>query len=304
MKKKVVITGVSGFIGSALADYLDKDYDIIGIDREKWEGQKDRPFFKKDINDGLVDMDDIYAVIHLAARPGVRSSHEMFDEVCKDNILATQRVIAKCIDCWKPKKLLLASSSSVYGNSGKKDEPSREDDQVNPMSPYAMSKVAGEQLVTTYKNAGLLNDIKVVSLRFFTVYGPNQRNELAIRAFTDWILQGQPIQLHGTGEQMRDFTNIEDICSGIEMLLDCDMDLITHDIYNIGSNDCHSINEIVRLICEITGRNVTINYQPKNIWDSDVTLADISRLKELGWSPKVKFIDGLKEQIKWQMKYI
>jgi nucleoside-diphosphate-sugar epimerase len=302
--KNIIVTGSSGFIGSALKTYLEKDYRIIGIDRKGYLSRKTKDFYLQDINDGLpdlMDVDEIYAVIHLAALPGVRDSHKNFKQVCMDNILATQRVIQKCIDNWKPKKLLVASSSSVYGNLGKDGHALKEDEGVSPVSPYAMSKVATENLLVTYKNCGLLKDIDATSLRFFTVYGPHQRNELAIRAFTDWILQDKPITLYGTGKQVRDFTHIDDICSGIKRLLKWD-DPYKY-CYNIGSNDTHSINEIIHMICDITGKDVTINYQPRSIWDVDATNADISRIgKDWGWYPKVKFEDGLKGQIEWQKK--
>lgn len=305
-KKRIIITGSVGFIGTALVKYLNKDYNIIGIDRryppDNFSQVKNYIHYPIDINDmgTLTEAKNIYAVIHLAASPGVRESHENFKQVCKDNILGTQRIIDRCISDWKPEKLLIASSSSVYGDNGKDGHALREDEIINPRSPYAMSKVANEQLMTTYKNCGLLDGIKTASLRFFTVYGPNQRNELAIRAFTDWILRDEPIILYGTGEQIRDFTHIDDICSGIKALMESDL---PHDIYNIGSNDCHSINEIIYLICKITGKNVTINYQPRNMYDVDATLADIDRIfNDTHWQPEINFEDGLRGQIEWQKK--
>ena len=304
-KKIVLITVVTGFIGSALSEYLKKDYRIIGIDRKGYIKRHTKDFYLIDINDGLCgsfDVDDIYAVIHLAALPGVRNSHELFSQVCKDNILATQRVIAKCISDWKPKKLMIASSSSVIGDIGRDGHAVREDEGVSPRSPYALSKVADEQLITTYKNCGMLGDIEAISMRFYTCYGINQREELAIRAFTDCILQDKPITLYGTGQQIRDFTEIRDICSGIKALLENELH---YDIYNIGSNDTHSINEIIHMICEITGKNVTINYQPRNRYDVDATNACIDRIKnDTGWKPSVKFYEGLEEQIEWQKKML
>jgi UDP-glucuronate 4-epimerase len=301
MKEKVIITGISGFIGSALAEWLDKDYTIIGIDRVQWKNKGDRQFFNQDINDPLPDLEDIFAVIHLAARPGVRDSHELFSEVCKDNILGTQRILDKCITQWKPKKILIASSSSVYGDGGRDGHALEEIDKRNPMSPYAMSKCATEDLVTTYKNAGFLKGIECASLRFFTVYGPNQRNELAIRAFIDWILKDEPIIVYGTGQQRRDFTYIDDICRGIESLLKKGIGVFENNIYNIGSGESVSLYDIIYNVCTYLRKEVRINYQPRNIWDSEVTLSDSSKLyRATGWLPEVKFKDGLIKQIEWQ----
>jgi len=302
MKKKVIITGSSGFIGSALTERLKKKYKVIGIDKINRNISSDIKFYQKDINFDLPDIKDVYAVIHLAARPGVRNSHELFDEVCKDNILGTQRIIKKCIENWKPKRLLIASSSSVYGDKGRGGLELEEYESLSPRSPYAMSKCANEYLISTYKNCGMLKDIECTSMRFFTVYGPHQRNELAIRAFTDWILKDQPIILYGDGKQKRDFTHIDDICSAIEILISTNK--ILYSAYNIGSNESHSINEIICYIAKITGKKVTIDYRPRDIYDVDETLADINRMKELGWSPKINFYEGLRGQIEWQKTLI
>jgi len=298
-KNKIIITGSSGFIGSALTQKLSKDYNIIGIDRKSPSGvlmdirsKGNFNYFLQDINDKLPDIKDVYAVIHLAAKAGVRDSHKKFEQVCKDNILATQRIIDMCITKWKPKRFLLASSSSVYGDLGKDGHALKVTDGVSPMSPYAMSKVAGEQLVTTYKNCGLLDGIETTSMRFFTVYGPNQRNDLAIRSFIDCILRDKPITLYGTGDQTRDFTHIDDICKGINELLKYGYG----EIVNIGSGKTISINNIIHMIATYLDKNVTIDYQPRNIYDIDCTKASDSVFIE----NKIKFEDGLKEQIEWQ----
>jgi len=308
MKKKIVVSGASGFIGTALVKHLHKKYSIIGIDRRTNTYPKGVKFYNMDINNGLPDIDDVYCVIHLAANPGVRDSYENFEQVCIDNIYGTHSVLDKCISDWKPERILLASSSSVYGDLGRDGHALKEDDGVAPRSPYAMSKVANESLVETYQNCGLLDGINTTCMRFFTVYGPNQRNELAIRAFTDWILRDEPITLYGKGQQVRDYTHIDDIVSGIEALMNIPKNIHYRSAYNIGSGDARSINEIIHLICKYTGKNVTINYQPRDRYDVDRTLADNNRLQsdsdfggvECYWKPKIKFEEGLKEQILWQ----
>jgi len=303
--KKVIITGIDGFIGTALCCKLMEKYHIIGIDRNNKNGYKNTEtfeFYHQDINDSLPDIEDIFAVIHLAANPGVRDSHEKFESVCRDNILGTQSIIRKCIESWKPEKLLIASSSSVYGDEGYDGRDLVEEEGRHARSPYGMSKIADELLIDTYKSCGLLDGIECASMRFFTVYGPNQRNELAIRAFTDWILRDEPITLYGDGEQIRDFTHIDDICDGIQALMENEL---KHDIYNIGSNYAISINRIIYMIAKYLNKNVTINYQPRNRYDVDRTLANIDRIYEdTKWYPKVRFEDGLRQQIEWQKKKI
>lgn len=302
MKKKICITGASGFIGSALTEWLRKEYKIIAIDRVPYEFHRSVKFYCQDINSTLPNLKDVYAVIHLAARPGVRNSRELFREVCNDNILGTQRILDKCVTNWKPKILLISSSSSVYGDNGQDGHALKEEEIVSPRSLYACSKVANEQMMITYKNCGLLDDISCAALRYFTCFGPNQRNELAIRAFTDWMIKGESITLYGTGNQFRDFTYIDDICSGIESFLSDNM-FMNAEIFNIGSGNSHSINEIIHMIATYLNKNVTINYQPRNRYDVDRTLADISKIRYwTGWRPKIKFKDGLEQQIDWQKR--
>lgn len=301
-RKKVIVTGCDGFIGYSLINYLKKNtnYEIIGIDRKNDNNITNIKFYHQDINDGLPDIKDVYAVVHLAAKPGVRDSHENFENVCKDNILATQRVIKKCIDSWKPKKILIASSSSVYGLTGDDCHDLHEYEWVNPVSPYGASKVMDELLLTTYHNCGLLKGVVSISMRFFTVYGPKQRDELSIRSFIDHILRDEPIIVHGDGSQVRDFTNISDICSAICLILDKNDLIQGHSTFNIGSGEQHSLNEIIHMLSTLLDKDVTIHYTSKNIWDVFSTKADNSKIKDLGWKPRVKFIDGIKEQIKWQ----
>jgi len=314
-KKKIIVTGCEGFIGSALTRHLCKNYHIIGIDRRKSSGpfKDNTEFYHQDINDSLPDIENVYAVIHLAASPGVRDSHEKFEAVCRDNILGTQRIIDKCITSWHPKKLILTSSSSIYGNLGADGHALKEEEFPSPQSPYAYSKVADEMLMRTYKNCGMLDGIDACAIRLFTVTGEGQREELAIRAFTDRILRDEPIILNGSGKQSRDFIYIGDVCRAIQALLEIDF---KHDIYNIGSGESHSINEIIHMIATYLDKDVTIKYQPRNCFDVDKTLADISRIlidtgklkmdnntgymyPPGGWKPKISFEEGLKREIEW-----
>jgi len=302
MKKTVVITGVDGFIGSHLVKHLSHKYNIIGIDRKNNHGYRDKKgftFLKMDINDGipLININkEIYGVVHLAARAGVRDSHINFKEVCKDNILATQTIIRKCAEDWHPRKLLIASSSSVYGNSYRLMS---EDCQLNPLSPYALSKLTCEKLLKMYKRNRYLDDIESAALRFFTVYGPNQRDDLAIQSFIYNILRDKPITVYGDGQQSRDFTYIEDVCAAIDCMLE-KSNYIKKEVYNIGSGKPRSLNSVIRDISRIINKSVTIIYKEKNPFDVQKTFADISRMyNNFGWKPKTSWEVGLKRQIEW-----
>lgn len=308
MKKKILITGSSGFIGSAITKFLSKDYDIIGVDRkpilDELKSIENYKHYQYDIVEQLPDESDIYAVIHLAANPGVRSSHEKFENVCRDNILGIQKVFKKCIEDYHPNRILFASSSSIYGDNGKDGHASKESESVSPRSPYAMSKCANEDLAICYHNCDMLGITKTVALRIFTVYGENQRDELAIRSFANWMLKDEPIIVYGDGTQSRDFLHINDTCRAIKLLLECNLPN-KYDVVNLGSGEAHTINNIIYSIATYLGKKVTIDYQPRNCYDVDKTLADITRINKLtGWKPEVVWKDGLKAQIEWQTTHL
>lgn len=290
MKNRIIITGIAGFIGSALADYLKEDVevifggcDIIGIDRNPGL----HVTHLQDINDKLPDIQDVYAVIHLAANPGVRDSHKNFENVVKDNILGTQKIIDKCITTWKPNKLLIASSSSIYG-----DSPIHE---PSPKSPYAMSKLACENLLTSYNNCGMLAGINTCAMRIFTVYGPRQRKGLAIREFIDKILRDKTITVYGNGEQSRDFIYINDLCKGIKNLLE----RYAPPVIDMGTITSYSINQVIHLVTKLIGKEVRIIFEPSNRFDVKKTLSN-NKCDDY----MIPFEEGLKKQILWQKNEI
>jgi nucleoside-diphosphate-sugar epimerase len=311
--KKIIITGAQGFLGSSLYQYLykkeyHKKYDFVLIDR------KDNPYEDKfskntlikkiDINEGLPDLIDVEIVIHLAAIPSVRESDRRFKDVMNDNILASYNIIKKCIEKWEPKKLLIASSSSVY--DGRENKPMNEESPTRLLSPYGQTKLAVEEMVQMYKNNGLLKNIDVALMRIFTVYGPRQRDELAIQAIIDSYLQNKIFTLYGDGSQRRDFCYIDDTCSGIEHLMNSTLNK-DDIIYNIGTGKNHSINEIISLIGKLLNKTITIKYEEPTIYDTMYTLSDSTRLRYVGkedWIPKTKFVDGIKEEIEWQKKQL
>jgi len=286
MKKKIIITGISGFICSHLAEHLRRKYKIIGIDREA-PGiiHQDIEFFGQDINEPLPDIDNVYAVIHLAAKAGVRESQEKFGQYVKDNILGTKSILDKCVNNWKPEKILIASSSSIYGE--------RHNNEYYPKSLYAMSKVATEMIAESYRNSKLLPDTQICCMRIFTVYGPRQRNGLAIGNFINNILQDKPITVYGDGTQKRDFTYIDDLCKAIDCLLYDDRIPYTTDI---GSGNTVSLNYVIYRISKLLNKEVTIRYED---WDTQDVYETKSNSNK--WFPDnpTPLVEGLKKQIEW-----
>jgi UDP-glucuronate 4-epimerase len=191
------------------------------------------------------------------------------------------------------RNMIFASSSSVYGNN--KKLPFSELDNVdNPISPYAASKKAGELICHTYCH---LNHFNVSCLRFFTVYGPKQRPDLAIFKFTKALFKDEPINLFGNGSTRRDYTNVEDIVHGIIHSL---QKLDGFHVYNLGESQTISLLELVHLLEEFTEKNANIKYLPMQPGDVNQTFADISKAKiDLAYSPKVSIESGLKDFVNW-----
>jgi UDP-glucuronate 4-epimerase len=191
------------------------------------------------------------------------------------------------------KKLIFASSSSVYGNN--KKVPFSEKDNVDfPISPYAASKKAAELLCHTYHH---LYDFEITCLRFFTVYGPRQRPDLAIHKFTKAILNEEEIQMYGVGTSERDYTYIDDIVDGITKAI---INLQGFNIYNLGESRTIKLRELIKLLEQMIGKKARIKKLPEQPGDVDRTFADISKArKEIGYSPKFEFEEGLRNFIKW-----
>jgi len=299
-KRNIIITGCSGFIGSRLTEYLSDKYNVIGIDREGEDNvvYSHYTFIKGDINNPktlntLRDDLDIYAVIHLAAKAGVRESQSQFEQYVKDNILGTKAILDMCVEHWKPKVFLAASSSSVYGD--KICVESVVNDYIKPKSLYAMTKVTMEATIQTYVNNGLLKGCNAKCLRIFTCYGPNQRKGLAIRTFIDNILQDKPITVYGDGTQSRDWTYIDDLCRFIQDIMEYPSSY--DNIINAGSSKTHTINDIIYLISKITGKDVTIKYKPMNRYDVMETRSNKTLIGKL-----TPLEEGLIKQIEWTKK--
>ncbi|MGD9580472.1 MAG: GDP-mannose 4,6-dehydratase, partial [Vampirovibrionia bacterium] len=232
-------------------------------------------------------------IVHLAARAGVRPS--LIDPLLynRTNITGTVNLLelAKQYDV---KHFVFGSSSSVYGVSDK--VPFSEDfDVTKPISPYASTKLAGEALSYTYSH---LYDMRVICLRFFTVYGARQRPDLAIHKFTRLIDEGKSIPVFGDGSTKRDYTYVDDIMQGVIAALNYDKS--NYDIFNLGESRSIELSYLIQLIEENLGKKAIIERKPLQPGDVPITYADISRAKEkLNYQPTTDIVDGVKEFVKW-----
>ena len=312
MSKKVLITGAAGFIGSSLADdLLAKGFSIMGIDN--FDSFYTRDIKETNISNALKhnfysfqegdirDMEFLNScfsgfrpdiVIHLAAKAGVRPSIKDPASYYDVNVNGTLNML-EAMRKNKIGRMLFASSSSVYGNN--KKIPFAESDNVDfPVSPYAASKKACELLCHTYHH---LFDMDIFCLRFFTVYGPRQRPDLAINKFTRALLNDEPITLFGDGSTSRDYTHISDILQGIGQAME---NLKGFGIFNLGESNAISLKELVALLENSNGKKADIKYLPMQDGDVLRTFADISRAKSvLGYNPVVNIADGIRNYVEW-----
>ena len=303
-----LITGVGGFIGSSLAQrLLQNGEDVVGVDcfidyypREIKEKNL-RPlrdystfaFIEKNILelDFPKILDGIDGIYHQAAQAGVRASWgEDFGIYTKNNILATQKLLEAVKE--SRVRVVYASSSSVYGET--KKIPMQEDDLPNPVSPYGVSKLAAEHLCRLYwKNFR----VPTVSLRYFTVYGPRQRPDMAFHRFLKAIMKGEEITLYGDGEQTRDFTFIKDAVDANLLAMEKGQ---SGGVYNIGGGSQVTINNCIESMEIIVGKKANVKRLERQKGDVTHTYADTSRAqKKLGFQPSTPLEEGLRLEAKW-----
>jgi UDP-glucuronate 4-epimerase len=232
------------------------------------------------------------AIIHIAAKAGVRPSIENPMAYQKVNVIGLQNML----DFAKEKNIkqfIFASSSSVYGLN--KHFPWKEDEQLLPVSPYAMTKLSGEMMGHVYSH---LYGIRFIALRFFTVYGPGQRPDLAIHKFTKAILRNEPILMYGDGSTSRDYTFIDDIIQGVAGAIAYDKS--NFEIINLGENHPVSLKDLITTLEEVIGKKAIIEQQPEQPGDVPKTFADISKAKQLlGYNPQTELKAGLKMFYEW-----
>jgi UDP-glucose 4-epimerase len=302
---KTLVTGCAGFIGSHLVDtLLEHRYEVIGIDcftdyysREIKEANlsnalKNNNF--KLIEADILEMDkfpDVDYLFHLAAQAGVRASWgKSFEIYTKNNVQATQKLLEFYKDR-ELKKFVYASSSSVYGDA---ELPMREDSLLMPVSPYGVTKLAGENLCYLYwKNYR----VPTVSLRYFTVYGLRQRPDMAIHKFVKAVFKGNEIPVFGDGTQTRDFTYVDDAVEA--NILGAKSNLVG-EVFNVGGGSRISVNELIEEIERIIGKKAQIIYVEKQKGDVRDTWADVSKAKaKMNWNPRVDINKGLKSFVDW-----
>jgi nucleoside-diphosphate-sugar epimerase len=307
----VVVTGAAGFIGSHLAEaLLDRGHRVVGVDAfrghypaaDKWSnlsGLLGRPGFELHRLDlATADLGALLAgaaaVLHLAARPGVRTSFGPgFDGYLHDNVLATQRLLEACVRAEVP-RLVFASSSSVYGDAP--TYPTTEESRTRPLSPYGVTKLAAEQLCQAYARPNL-SEMTVAVLRYFTVYGPRQRPDMAFRRFIEAALAGRPIVVYGDGGQTRDFTYVDDVVRANLLAMTAPVE---DEAVNIGGGRRVSLLEALELIGAATGRRPRIDRRPPRPGDVRHTGADGTRAEALlGYRPRIDLATGLAAQVAW-----
>ncbi len=309
---KAVVTGAAGFIGSHVsAALLDSGATVTGVDcfTDYYErplkdanlatvkGRQGFSFVEGALQD--LDLGKILTgathVFHLAGQAGVRKSWGGdFDVYIRDNIQATQRLL-ESMARMPIQKYVYSSSSSVYGNDV--PLPMREDTYLQPLSPYGVTKLAAEHLGHLYHaNHG----VPTVSLRYFTVYGPRQRPDMAFQRFLTAARDGTSITVYGDGEQTRDFTFVADI---VAANISAAAQGRPGSVYNIGGGSRVTLNHVLELIQKVTGRTVAIQREPEQKGDMRHTYADTSAARrDLDFNPRVSLENGLAQQYQWLTK--
>ena len=294
-----VVTGAAGFIGSHLGEALvQRGDEVVGVDSfteyydpvEKERNAGDLDVLRIDLADDSLDLDGVDGVFHLAGQPGVRSFGGAFPLYLRRNVLATQRVFESAAEAGV--RVVFASSSSVYGEAER--YPTPEDAQPQPISPYGITKLACEQLARAY---AVSFGLDAVSLRYFTVYGPRQRPDMFFRRVCDALAAGGTIELYGTGEQSRSFTEVADVVAATVAAMDR---APAGALYNVGGGNEASLLEAIAQLEQISGRTLEVAHVDRARGDVRRTKADVLRIREgLGWEPRVALADGLARMWAW-----
>lgn len=316
LKEKILVTGCAGFIGMHLCKaLLNNGYKVLGVDNlnsyydpdlkknrlEILKYYEEFSFLKLDITE-LENLSRVFKdfsphkVVNLAAQAGVRYSLENPHSYINSNISGFMNIL-ECCRLNNIQGLVYASSSSVYGGNLK--FPFSEVDNVDsPISIYAATKLSNELMAKTYNH---LYGLKSTGLRFFTVYGPWGRPDMAMYIFASKILKGIPIQVYNYGKMLRDFTFIDDIISGLLSSIQKNYD---YEIFNLGNNRSEKLMEVVSHIENKIGKKATIEYEPVQLGDVKETCADIDKaIKKLNYSPQTNLSEGIGKFVKWFIEY-
>lgn len=308
---KVVVTGAAGFIGSNLTKgllALDPEIEVTGIDcfteyydvaqkKSNIQSIQSKRFTLVEADLNNVDLsvfDDAVAIFHQAGQPGVRKSWgEDFTCYTTENINATQRVLEAARNLKNLEAFIYASSSSIYGDAV--TFPTTETDLPHPKSPYGVTKLAAEHLVTLYANNF---GMPTTSLRYFTVYGPGQRPDMAFNKFIRAALNSRALEVYGDGEQIREFTHVSDIVGA--NIRAWKAHTAPGSVINLSGGSAVSVNEVINILTEIHGSPLEVEYQDAALGDVRRTGGSTERARNLlGWTPGVNIVDGLKSEYAW-----
>ena len=310
----ILITGAAGFIGSFLCEKLIGQHHVFGLDNfcDFYSPEIKKQNIKNLISESnfqllVADIRNISVleriftkyqfdmVIHLAAMAGVRPSIEDPQLYTNVNVNGTLNLLEQCKQN-KVKNFIFASSSSIYGNN--KKVPFSESDNVDyPISPYAATKKAGELLCHTYFH---LANMSIICLRFFTVYGPRQRPDLAIIKFARKMLRGESIPIYGDGSSQRDYTYIDDIIDGIMKALDYVQTGHLYEIFNLGESRTIKLDYMIEVLEKYLDIKAIREYLPMQPGDVNITYSDLEKSKKiLGYDPQTEFEDGIRKFIDW-----
>jgi UDP-glucuronate 4-epimerase len=292
---RYIVTGAAGFIGSHLAEALgDAGHEVVGVDcftdyydpAEKEANARGLELLRLDLAEEQLDLDGVDGVFHLAGQPGVRSFGDVFPLYLRRNVLATERVLEACTAAGT--RLVFASSSSVYGEADA--YPTPEDATPRPVSPYGITKLACEHLARAYGG-------EVVTLRYFTVYGPRQRPDMAFRRICDALLGGDTFELYGGGLQSRSFTYVAD---AVDATIAAMERALAGSLFNVGGGEEATLLDAIALLEQASGRSLDVRHVDAAKGDLSRTKADDSRIgAALGWSPTTSLADGLNAMWSW-----
>ena len=305
-----LVTGAAGFIGARTSEILIEDgHTVSGIDNmndaydvrmkefrlKRLQAMKGFSFHKLDISDkSIIDhfKDQKFdGVINLAARAGVRFSVEDPWIFVQSNMVGTLNMLEICKQTGT-KKFIFASTSSIYGEDPPYPTPESASSS-EPLQPYAASKKGAEAMCHAYHH---LYGIDVSIVRFFTVYGPAGRPDLALFRFVQWVSEGQPVRINGDGEQSRGFTYIDDIARGVILGLKP----VGYEVINLGGHEVITINNLVKLVEDVVGKKAIVQHGPPNLADMRSNWADVSKAGEmLGWEPQYDMRAGVEKLVEW-----
>lgn len=307
---RAIVTGAAGFVGSTLSRRLRRDgWDVVGIDaftdyydvdRKRRNAAAVQAAGVELVEGDLVSMDlettlaGADVVFHQAGQPGVRASWgDGFAPYVERNVLATQRLLEALRGHETLKRFVYASSSSIYGDA--EAFPTREDTLPAPVSPYGVTKLAAEHLTTLF---GTNFGVPTTSLRYFTVYGPSQRPDMAFTRFVTAAVRKTPIEIYGTGEQVRDFTFVDDVVEA--NVLAATTATAPGSVYNVAGGTNTSVNEVLQILRDLSASDLDVSYRERAVGDVFRTGGDTTKITtELGWAPTVGLREGLERHFAW-----